>query len=164
MGKITAKEFVEKMNSGNLQMPLKLWGLVKRSEKASELMFSFKTEPKHWIKIPESMIDSVCLVKNITCKDEPKAIVKLHLKMPTDEQGKILYSLLSGLMEMKKKLYEKKMMLKKKLMMMGMHHGCGCGHTGMGMMHEEWGSEHSGCTHGGEKHEHKGYGMYHEEQ
>jgi hypothetical protein len=95
MESTSTKEFLDKLNSGNLKPPAKLIGIAKKSGKESELLFAFKHDLSNWITIPESMIESVTVLKNISDKDNALLLVKLKLKPPSTPEAKILFDLLS---------------------------------------------------------------------
>lgn len=137
MEAIPAKEFTEKLNSGNLNPAAKLIGLVKKSDKEGDIKFAFKHDTMNWINIPANMIDSVSILKNISGEDHKMVIAKVYLKEPSAWEGKVLYELLSSL-SAKVNRYLKRKWMKKMLFGEGEeghchHHGmggkCGCNHT-----------------------------------
>jgi hypothetical protein len=72
----------------------KLMGFVKKSENDSEVLFAFKHDMANWIAIPETMIESVNIIKNIP-NERLLTLVILHLKAPSEPEAKILYDLLA---------------------------------------------------------------------
>jgi hypothetical protein len=134
MEPISSKDFLEKLNSGNLKSEVHLFGKAKKSDKESEMLFAFKSKKElHWIRIPGSMIDHAHLLKSFTIEGEPVSLVKLRLKEPKDAEAMVLYKLLGELSEKMMMIWKKKMMMD---MDSGMHWGgwkgmkkggCGCG-------------------------------------
>lgn len=94
MESLTSKEFFSQLNGGTLKTPFYLKGIVKKSEKDSEVLFTRKGDFKHWAKIPSSMIDKVRVLKTFTKEEILFAVVKLQLAEPTNTEGKALYELL----------------------------------------------------------------------
>jgi hypothetical protein len=99
MESITTKEFLEKLKINNLKPAFVLKGLVKPSEKESEILFSQKQDILHWITIPASMIESVTVLKSLPNRYEPSAFVKLRLKSPSNPEANVLYELLMSMRE-----------------------------------------------------------------
>jgi hypothetical protein len=129
MESISIKDFVEKLNTGSITQPSKLLGLVKKSDKESEIQFAFKHDMTNWISIPTSLIESVSIIKNISGSDSRMVLAKVHLKEPLSAEAKILFTLLSSLSDKVNKYYKKKWL---KEMLMGescdkhelFHHHC----------------------------------------
>jgi len=96
METLTTKEFFEQLNSNTLKRPLVLKGIVKKSEKDSEVLFTSKGDYTGWITIPASMIESVKIIKIHTKEGASMAEVKLLLKAATMPEGKVLTELLSS--------------------------------------------------------------------
>jgi hypothetical protein len=119
MESIQIKDFLEKLNSGNLKPSARLLGFVKKSDKGSEVLFAFKHDLTNWIAIPESMIESVNILKNIPDEKNILTLVKLHLKIPSGPEAKILHDLLAVL-SAKVNKYHKIKWIKKMLFGEGM--------------------------------------------
>ncbi|MGZ3918885.1 MAG: hypothetical protein ACXVC7_01260 [Bacteroidia bacterium] len=132
--KISSQEFIERLNSGNLNPESMIFGKVKKSEKDSEVLFAFKGDKSNWIKIPADKIDHVHLIKSFTCAGEKMALVKIHLKKPADADAKLFHDLLSALQAKVMKWHMKKMMM------------CGCGSGEMKNNPESHYGHHSGCN------------------
>jgi len=96
MESLTSKEFFSQLNANTLKTPFSLKGIVKKSDKDSELLFTRKNDWKHWAKIPSSLIDKVRVFKTFHKEDKLFAIVKLQLVEPTTPEGKALYELLAS--------------------------------------------------------------------
>jgi hypothetical protein len=129
--RIPAKDFIEKINSGNFKPEPVIFGKAKKSDKDSEVLFAFKGDKSNWIKIPASMIEHGHLLKSFTCEGEKVALVKIHLKSPSDSEAKIFHDLLSALQAKVMKWHMKKMML---------------GESGWGEMQNKWPmTGHCGC-------------------
>src|SRR5256885_8378988 len=105
MKEIEAKEFLDMLNSGNIKTGAHIFGLVKKSEKPSELLFAFKWAKENWISIPETMIDHVHIIGEFTVEEEKYTKVKIRLKEPANAEAKILHSLLAGLSWKLKKMW-----------------------------------------------------------
>ena len=95
MDTLTTKEFFEQLNSNTLKQPLILKGIVKKSEKDSEVLFTAKAD-SGWVAIPEAMIESVKVMKIHNMEGCSLAEVKLLLKTSTTPEGKMLAELLSS--------------------------------------------------------------------
>jgi hypothetical protein len=109
--KMSSKDFMERLNSGNLNPESILFGKVKKSDKDSEVLFSFKSDKGNWTRIPANMIEHVHLIKSFSCEGEKVALVKMHLKSPSDPEAKIFHQLLSALQAKVMKWHMKKMMM-----------------------------------------------------
>src|SRR5581483_6103524 len=135
MGEIQASDFLAQLHDGKLRSTAHLFGLVKKSDNRSELLFAFKGESLDWIKIPESMIDHVHMIRKFHFEGECVAKVKIALKEPPTAEGRVLYDLLSGLshkVSMMKEMMKKDDKGKESRTQMGhcgcrsgMHHRCG---------------------------------------
>jgi hypothetical protein len=121
---ISAKEFAEKINSGNLKSSAHIFGKVKKSENKNEVLFAFKAPELHWMPLPVSMIEHVHVIKSFKIADEDVSLVKIKLNQPSDKEAKILYDLLAGMSEKMMRLWEMKKM------MMGEHKWGGHEHEG----------------------------------
>lgn len=93
MESLTINEFLEKLKANDFKPSFVLKGLVKATEKDTEILFSQKQHVLKWVTIPISMIESVIVLKSLPNKDEPSAFVKLHLKSPSNLETKALYEL-----------------------------------------------------------------------
>ena len=127
---MTAKEFFEKLNADTLKPSFALKGMVKKSDKADELLFTAHGGAQ-WLRIPVGMVESVYVLSHVTTGDSAHTLVKLKMKAPTSDEGKMLYELLSQ----------------------GGHGGghcqCGCGCQHGGGCHCGCGCQHSGGCHCG---------------
>jgi hypothetical protein len=128
-----AKEFAEKINSGNLKSSAHIFGKVKKSGSKNEVLFAFKAPELHWMPLPISMIEHVHVLKSFKIEDEDVSLVKIKLSEPSDKEAKILYDLLAGMSEKLMCLWKMK-----KMMWKGMH---GYGHEHKG--HHEHSCHHS---------------------
>jgi hypothetical protein len=97
METLTSQEFFAMLKTNSLKTTSGLKGIVKKSEKDTELLFTKKGDFHNWIKIPSSMVESVKMFKTFTKEDITYAVVKLQLKTPSNPEGKVLYELLSSL-------------------------------------------------------------------
>jgi hypothetical protein len=129
--RIPAKDFIEKINSGNIKPEPILFGKVKKSDKDSEVLFAFKGDRSNWIKIPAGMIEHGHILKSFTCEGEKMTLVKIHLKTPSDSEAKIFHDLLSALQAKVMKWHMKKMMM---------------GESEWGDMKNKWSMGNCGCT------------------
>jgi hypothetical protein len=96
METLTTKEFFEQLNSNILKQPFILKGIVRKSEKDSEVLFTSKGDCTGWTAIPASMIESVKVIKTLNKESTSMAEVILHLKAATTPEGKVLADLLSS--------------------------------------------------------------------
>jgi len=101
MEALNAKDFMDKLQHGTLRPACILKGVVKQSEKNTEILFKAKGSME-WTKIPASMIGSVIVKKNITWAEESMTVVKLILKAPTTPEAMVFFELLTGLMPKEK--------------------------------------------------------------
>jgi hypothetical protein len=131
---MSAKEFAEKLNSGNLKSSAHIFGKVKKSESKNEVLFAFKAPELNWMPLPISMIEHVHVIKSFKIGDEDVSLVKIKLNQPSDKDARVLYDLLAGMSEKLMRIW----MMKKK-MMMGEHK---CGHVGHDE-HHKYGCHHS---------------------
>jgi hypothetical protein len=131
-----AKEFAEKLNSGNLKSSAHIIGKVKKSESKNEVLFAFKAPELQWMALPVSMIEHVHVIKSFKIENEDVSLVKIKLNQPSDKEAKVLYDLLAGMSEKLMRLWE----MKKK--MMWSEHKCGHEHEG----HHQFEYHHS-CHH-----------------
>jgi hypothetical protein len=120
--KLDSKDFLERLNSGNLNPESIIFGKVKKSEKEDEMLFAFKGDNSNWISTPANKIEHVHLIKSFTCEGEKMAFVKIHLKSPSDAEAKLFHQLLSALQAKVMKWHMKKIM-----MMMGFDGSYGSG-------------------------------------
>jgi len=95
METLTSKEFFDQLKTNTLKPCSALKGIIKKSEKDSEVLFAIKGNLTNWVTIPASMIDSVNVLKTFSKEDTTFAVVKLHLKTPTTPEGKVYHELLS---------------------------------------------------------------------
>src|SRR4051812_29218642 len=109
--KLDAKDFLERLNTGNLNPESIIFGKVKKSEKKDEVLFAFKGDKSNWINIPANKIEHVHLIKSFTSEGEKMALVKMHLKSPSDADAKLFLQLLSALQAKVMKWHMKKMMM-----------------------------------------------------
>jgi hypothetical protein len=142
MESLSSKEFFEQLNTNNLKPSFTLKGIVKKSAKDSEVLFTKKGDFEHWVSIPASMIESVTVLKTFSKENETYTVVKLHMKTPTTAEGEVLLKLLSS-NEMEE-MTEEKCGWKNRLM-----GRCGCSGMrgklfGRGCMHHHFGG---GCHH-----------------
>ncbi len=108
METLSSKEFFEQLKTNSLKQPPTIKGIVKKAGKDSEVLFTRKGDFSNWITIPDSMIESVKLIKTFTKEDKLFAVVKLQLKTPSNTEGKVLYDLLSLTEKSENKEYSKK--------------------------------------------------------
>jgi hypothetical protein len=140
MEALTTKELFEKLHSDNLKAPSALLGIIKKSDKQSELLFTFKHDSSNWVRIPQSMIESAYVLKDIPGNEDKLTLVKLQLKTPSDGEAKVLFDLLSVLSAKMNKFHKMRWM--KKMMMMG---GVSCGDSSS--MHDCGHEKSSGMKH-----------------
>jgi hypothetical protein len=143
MEKLSSKEFFEQLKTNSLKPAFALKGIVKKSDKDSEVLFAIKGSFDKWISIPATAIESAIVLKTFAKEDKTFTVVKLHLKKPTTPEGQVFYDLLSAM--------EKEEMKSDKCQPedggaehfsacqgmkghCGCHNGCGCGchHCGCG--------------------------------
>ena len=96
METLTGKEFFEQLNSNSLKQPLVIKGIVKKSEKDSEVLFKRVGGSSGWVSIPSSMVESVKIIKTFSREEASIAFVKLLLKEATTPEGEVLTELLSS--------------------------------------------------------------------
>ena len=96
MESLSSKEFFDKLKSNTLKPSFVLKGIVKKSGKDSEVLFTRKGDFTKWVAISSDMIESVNVLKTFTKGNETFIVVKLHLKDPSTPEGKVLYELLSA--------------------------------------------------------------------
>lgn len=133
MESLSSKEFLELLNTNSLKPSFTLKGIVKKSEKESEVLFARKGGFQHWVPIPASMIESVTVLKTFSKENEVYTVVKLHMKTPTTPEGEVLLKLISS--DEIEDVSEEKCGWKNRLM-----GRCGC----FGMRSKLFGG---GCTH-----------------
>jgi hypothetical protein len=109
--KLNAQDFLERLDSGKLSPRSTLFGKVKRSDNDSEILFAFKGDRSNWTPIPTNNIEHVHLIRSFTCHGEKMALVKLHLRSPSDPEAKLFQELLSALQAKVMDHYMKKMMM-----------------------------------------------------
>lgn len=97
MEKLTSKEFFEQLKANTLKPDFKLKGLVKKSDKDSEVLFARKGSVEKWIGIPSSMIESAIVLKSFKKEEDTIILAKLQLKKPTTPEGQLFYDLLFSL-------------------------------------------------------------------
>ena|ERR1700741_778681 len=97
METFATKEFLEKLETDSIEPFLKLVGWVKKSSSRSEVLFAFKTDFLHWIKVHESKIESVHILRRIPFEEQSLILVKLQFKKTVDPETKTLSELLSAL-------------------------------------------------------------------
>jgi hypothetical protein len=150
MESLSNKEFFEKLKTNHLKPAFALMGIIKKSDKDQEVMFTSKHDFHHWIAIPSSMIESVKVIKSFSSAEVNYTLVKLHLVPPTNPEAKTLFDLLTLLVP-KKMCHEGGSGGMNKSH--GMEHGhCGEGKSMHGMEHGDY-----------EKHCHCECGMMHHE-
>jgi hypothetical protein len=142
MESLSSKEFFEQLKTNSLKPSFTLKGIVKKSDKESEVLFTRKGDFEHWVPIPSSMIESVTVLKTFSKENEVYTVVTLHLKMPTTPEGEVLFKLLST-SEMGEMAGEK-CGWKSRLMSRFGHHGMGGKLFGGGCMHHHFGGD---CHH-----------------
>lgn len=96
MESLSSKEFFEQLNNNSLKPSFTLKGIVKKSEKESEVLFAKKGDFEHWVPVPASMIESVTVLKTFSKGDEIYNVVKLYMKTPSTPEGEVLLKLLSS--------------------------------------------------------------------
>lgn len=96
MESLSSKEFFEQLKTNSLKPSFTLKGIVKKSEKESEVLFARKGDFEHWVPIPASMIESATVLKTFSKNNETYTVVKLHMKTPTTPEGEVLFKLLSS--------------------------------------------------------------------
>jgi hypothetical protein len=88
------KEFLDYLAHPERSM-LALTGAAKRSEGDSEsIEFSFAPLGEDWVRIPNALIDQVEEIGKVQCADSEHQTVRLTLKRPTDEAGRVFCDLL----------------------------------------------------------------------
>ena len=142
MGSLSSKEFFEQLNTNSLKPAFTIKGIVKKSDKDSEVLFTRKGDFEHWVPIPSSMIESATVLKTFSKGNQVYTVVNLHLKPPATPEGEVLFKLLST-SEMQEMIGEKcgwKNRLMGRCGCSGMsgklfgeghmnhHFGCGCHH------------------------------------
>jgi hypothetical protein len=96
METLNVKEFIEKLKSNSLKQRTCIKGIVKNSDKDSEVLFKRKGDSA-WIALPSSLIETVKVIKTFIKENETYAAAKLRLKTPTTIEGKTLFELLSSM-------------------------------------------------------------------
>ncbi len=95
MESLSSKEFFDQLKTNALKPAMVLKGIVKKSDKDSEVLFTKKGDFTNWVKIPSSMIKSVFVIKTFSKAEERFTVVKLHLNTPETPEGTVLFELLS---------------------------------------------------------------------
>jgi hypothetical protein len=99
MENLSTKEFIDQLNSNTLKSTFGIKGIVKKSGKDSEVLFTHKGDMGNWHIIPASMIDSVTVIKTFVKEGETYAVAKLRLKTPTSPETKVIYDLFESIMK-----------------------------------------------------------------
>ena len=68
-------------------------GMVKSSEKSGHISFAQANCDK-WVDVPTNMIDKAEYIGHNACQDHTHATMRIFLKQPKEEKGKILLNLL----------------------------------------------------------------------
>lgn len=143
MEALSSKEFFEQLKTNSLKPFFTLKGIVKKSDKESEVLFARKGDFENWVTIPASMVESAIVLKTFSKENELYTVVKLYLKTPTTPEGEVLYKLLSS--NENEEMTGEKCSWKNRLM--GKCHFCGmngkhfCG-RGLFGHHFGWGCHH----------------------
>lgn len=94
MESLSSKEFFEQLKTNSLKPSLAIKGIVKKSDKDSEVLFARKGDFGNWVTIPASMVESAKVLKSFSKENEIYTVVKLYLKTPTTPEGEVLSKLL----------------------------------------------------------------------
>lgn len=92
---------MDKLQHDTLRPACILKGVVKKSEKETEVLFKSKELRSGWIKIPSSMIHSAVVLNKIPYTEEEMTLVKLILKVPSTPEGAVMFELLSSALHQK---------------------------------------------------------------
>ncbi len=102
MATFGGEEFINMLSSNpNFLLPstpltLTLTGMVKplAIDPLGGLMFSPGTSCAVWVSIPSKMIDKVDHLGKVSCREHEHELVRLHFKIPTNDEGRVLTELL----------------------------------------------------------------------
>jgi len=94
---LSAKEFLQHLNSNSLSQPITLMGMVQKKDESS-LLFAESTNSETWIKIPAKFIEHVEYIDKVTVGENNYAGVKISLKTPDEknEEATMYARLFSG--------------------------------------------------------------------
>jgi hypothetical protein len=100
LDRLSASEFFEKLQHDKLTTPTvhALRGTVKKSEGSGKtLEFSVDGDCSNWVTIPLALIDSADVLGKIACKDHSHNYVRIVLREPKTDEGKVLMCLLTSI-------------------------------------------------------------------
>ncbi|QEL17595.1 hypothetical protein [Limnoglobus roseus] len=81
MATMTAKEMIESLKEGTLQVPVMLTGMVKLLDiQAGTFLFSAGTACLNWVEIHADSVEKVETLRTVTCKDHSHPLVVLTMK------------------------------------------------------------------------------------
>lgn len=95
METLSSKEFFDQLKTNSLKPAFALKGIVKKSETATEVLFTTKGNFDHWVTIPSSMIESVKILKTFSKDGGTFIVAKLYFTPPITPEGKVFLDLLS---------------------------------------------------------------------
>jgi hypothetical protein len=95
--KLTAKEFMDRLNRDEIVASLTLTGMVKvHEEDAAQLMFALGTSCADWTSVPLELIESVDVLDSVPCRDHTHPLVTLTFKQPESAEGAVFRALLDA--------------------------------------------------------------------
>ena len=143
MTSLTSKEFFDLLKADNFKPCFSLKGIVKKSEKDTDVLFAGNGDFSKWISVPSTMVESVNVLESFTKGETTFTVVKIQLKKPSTPEGQVYYELLS--------LMGKEEMKEEKFGCESHNQGCSCHQSGCGC-HQSGCSchtdHHCGCMQG----------------
>jgi hypothetical protein len=92
------EEFLDKLQSDDLSLPLRLTGMVKQVEDDdTAILFAPGRNCANWVTIPLDVIENVEVVEIVTCKDHTHPLVNIQFKKPGSEEALVFSSLARSL-------------------------------------------------------------------
>jgi hypothetical protein len=94
----TAQEFAEKLRRGDSEAPaITLTGLIKLpGDDSEQIMFAFGTRCADWTPVPLAVIESIEVLRDVTCSDHSHPLVSLTLEAPRSAEAATFAALLAA--------------------------------------------------------------------
>jgi hypothetical protein len=92
---MSGDEFLKKLRSDDVSVPVLLTGLAKKPEDDGEfILFTPGATCGRWIRLPVRLIEKVEVMRVISCGDHQHPFIRLQIRKPETDEGMLLASLL----------------------------------------------------------------------